>query len=100
MTTYLKMLSGLALTAATLVTVSSDAHAGGMRPVHTITIARKPVLVSKVRTFIPARRVTEIRDHRTPVVAAVRNVVRNKIGERRVHVDHRGGRVHVDHRTK
>jgi len=89
MTTYLKMLSGLALTAATLVTVSSDAHAGGMRPVHTITIARKPVLVSKVRTFIPPHRVTEIRDHRTPVVAAVRNVVRNKIGERRVHVDHR-----------
>jgi hypothetical protein len=54
MTTHMRMLSSLALTAAALITLSSDALArggmgggGGMRSFH---VARAPTVVSKVRT--------------------------------------------------
>jgi hypothetical protein len=54
MTTHMRMLSSLALTAAALVTLSSDALArggmgggGGMRSFH---VARAPTVVSRVRT--------------------------------------------------
>jgi hypothetical protein len=54
MTTHMRMLSSLALTAAALITLSSDALArggmgggGGMRSFH---VARAPTVVSRVRT--------------------------------------------------
>src|SRR5262245_44634621 len=92
MTTHMKMLSSLALTTATLVTLSGDAHArlavGGMRAfVRPIAVARTPMVVRRTYTAPTVRALnTVVRDTRRSAATVVR--------------DHRTANVVVrDHRT-